>query len=112
MVNIYKSLINAVRTSKPKGIDRLGPKGKDAAAWFILHARRQRHPGKQAEPNPSITVIQTELSKPVLLPLGKSAARQTERMRVREVRGSEGPTVIVGIAATAVTRKRADFELV
>lgn len=74
-LTICKSLINVVNSSKPKGIDRLEPKGTDADAWYSLHARGQSHPGKEAEPNPSISVIQTELSKPVLLPLGKFTAR-------------------------------------
>jgi hypothetical protein len=75
-VNICEPLINVVRRSKPKGIDRLEPKGKDARMQgCLIPARGQSHPGKQAEPNPSIMVIQTELSKPVFLLTGKFAVK-------------------------------------
>ena len=79
MVNRCESLINVVTNEQAKGADRLEPKGKwPGSRSFVIFCRRRCATGEEAGPNPFMGT-QVKRGKPVVLPLGKRAARQADR---------------------------------
>jgi hypothetical protein len=79
MVNLSESLIIVVNTNKPKVLIGLSQNGK----WSSVEAAKSSTadvvpPAKKARPNP-FSATHSERGKPIVLPLGKRAARQADR---------------------------------
>jgi hypothetical protein len=106
MANICELLINVVISNERSRADTLDQKkGKGTGRSVIASDLTDiTVPGEKAEPNPSGHFDETGQARMspsgrLCLPLGKHAARFVPMdMRVEEVRGSQCPAVMAGIA--------------